>query len=78
MIRRTRIELVYGNPGERRTIPAGTRVRVVPASNLPGGGFWIEPDDPTAVGADVMAWAEGPGCHARADDLAEDEGGADR
>jgi hypothetical protein len=62
---RTRTELVYGNPGERRTIPAGTQVSVTPASNLPGGGYWITPE-PTAVDSDVTAWAEDVGCHALA------------
>ena len=69
---RTTKDLQYGNPGECRMLPAGSQAIAETATNLPGDSpieYWLFP-----IGEwpkTTRQWAEGPGCGASWDDLAD-------
>jgi hypothetical protein len=66
------VDIVCGNPGERRRIARGTPVLAIPATNLPGAGrYWLLPFGGCSTGWDDSAveWAEGPGVLVRRDEV---------
>jgi len=53
---------IHGNPGDTRILPAGLKVRLSPATNLPGSAeikWWAAPVDEEAEGwpTATLAWA---------------------
>jgi hypothetical protein len=57
---RTLRETVHGNPGERRVLPAGTRVALRSADNLPEDSltkWWAHPLEGHPWPLDTAAWA---------------------
>ncbi len=72
-------ETIHGNPGERRVLPAGKRIRVFPADNLPDDSdikWWVFPlSGDNSWSADIVAWAEDVGVGLTNEDvkLVEDE-----
>ncbi len=75
MLAKTIRDLVFGNPGETRLLPAGIRVRIKPALNLPKGDYlqwWAFPPYASrpAWPSDTANWAtRGPGCLVTSEDL---------
>ncbi len=69
---RTTCETVHGNPGERRSLPAGTLVAIEPASNLPRDSkikYWAHPVSDHPWPAETEAWAEDVGVGLTAEDV---------
>ena len=61
---RTLRETIHGNPGERRSLPGGLLVALVPADNLPADNpikYWAQPIEGQPWPADTAAWAESVG-----------------
>lgn len=53
--------------GHIATIPAGTEL--IPASNLPNGGYWAEPWE--GMSEEAESWMNNYGFHITDEDLAE-------
>jgi hypothetical protein len=71
-------ETIHGNPGERRVLPAGLRVRLEPATNLPADSkirWWAFPlprafaTAGTAWAPETRQWAEDVGVGLEAEDV---------
>ena len=66
----TRKAIIYGNPGERRELPAGSKAIAEAATNLPHNSavhYWLLP-----IGSwpeDVKQWSASVGCGAHSDEL---------
>jgi hypothetical protein len=63
-------DLVYGNPGQRIVLPAGTVAIAEPATNLPDDShihYWLTPQG--EVSEDLERWAENVGCGVHTDDI---------
>ena len=73
MIGITTTETHHGNPGETRKLPAGTRVNLIPASNLPASAaikFWAHPLPlDRSWPADTARWAHDVGVGLRGTDV---------
>jgi hypothetical protein len=68
----TKGETVHGNPGEQRTLPAGIRVRLLPAKNLPSGSdikWWAYPVQQNEWPEDTEEWARNVGVGLGDDDV---------
>ena len=62
----------HGNPGERRILPKGLRVEIIPATNLPDDSpikWWAHPLPGHVWRTDIAAWAEDVGVGLHADDV---------
>ena len=70
---RTVSETIHGNPGEKRVLPAGTLVVLVPASNLPPDSaikYWAYPVEGHPWPPETEAWANDVGVGLQADEVA--------
>ena len=66
----TNCEIVYGNPGERRVLPKGSRAIAEAATNIPANSsvhYWLLRVGTWPEG--VEQWSEGVGCGAHTDEL---------
>ena len=69
---KTKKEIHYGNPGERRVLPAGSKAIAEAATNLPHNSaihYWLLP-----IGEwpeETRRWAEDVGCGAHEDELTD-------
>lgn len=57
-------DTIHGNPGERRILFANTKVKLVPATNLPPGSevvYWAHPLARHPWLADTARWAKDVG-----------------
>jgi hypothetical protein len=73
-------ETSHGNPGEKRVLPKGLKVALVPASNLPDSDikYWAEPLPDHPWPDDVAAWAEKVGVGLHEDDVKIEKGQNER
>lgn len=71
-------ETVHGNPGERRILPQGLKVKLTSAVNLPNDAFylqlskfkwWAQPLDQYPWPADTAEWVKSVGVGLHADDV---------
>lgn len=62
-------DTIHGNPGEKRVLPAGTKVRLETADNIPEGGYWAHPLDGHPWPKETEAWAESVGVHLMPEDI---------
>ena len=70
---RTTREIVHGNPGERRVLPANTLIVIIPASNLPPDSpikYWAHPVEGHPWPSETRAWAEDVGVGLHSNDVA--------
>lgn len=65
-------DTIHGNPGERRVLHANTKVKLIPATNLPSDSeiaFWAHPLARHPWLADTAKWAEDVGVGLRREDV---------
>lgn len=68
----TVVETKHGNPGEKRSLPAGIKVQIIPATNLPADSeikFWAHPLKEHPWSESLAMWAINVGVGLRETDV---------
>ena len=72
MIGITTTDTCHGNPGESRMLHKGTKVKLIPASNLPSDSeikYWASPLRGHPWPYDIKQWSEDVGVGLHKDDV---------